>query len=307
LTDAAKISEICSRWAEAEVPFSPISLTEYHKIETDINLSGVEAVFEVEDKSINPRAVYRNLARRAENLGVRILTNVEVDQVLPDENLICLRVNNSRRVYVSARVCVCTAGSGIKEFFATALKTEVPMRFWKSHLLDAPRIGRHNLFFVDPGGLTLMHHGAWSIAGLNADAVLVREPSAEPVAETVDLLKRDLENLFPYFDGTAGIGRACIKVDVGRAIDVANAPASRMKLSFAYGEPLAGHLWVVPGKMTEIPCVAEAIIDLLRDRLQGTIQHRLEAIAREPGAVTEIANRPIDEYRPMWRRKAVGS
>jgi hypothetical protein len=140
-----------------------------------------------------------------------------------------------------------------------------------------------------------MQHGAWSIAGLNADAIPIDGPDDVVVPESAQALNAGLRSLFPRFDSGTGIPRACIKVDVGGAL--LNSKPGQLKLSFAYGEPRDGHFWVIPGKMTEVPCVAEALVVLLRDRL--AIYARPPVLNPHiPRSTVQIADRPIDEYGP---------
>jgi glycine/D-amino acid oxidase-like deaminating enzyme len=292
----ADINEICSRWDEAGVPYSPVSKQQYSVLEPGTDLSGIAEVFEVQDRSINPRALYRNMLRRAEELGVVILPQAEVTQVQPEQNRIYLRVGGfTEPIAIEAQACVCTAGSGIRDFFARALETDIPMRYWKSHLLDTARVCRHNMFVTYPGGITLMQHGAWSIAGLNADAIPIPEPDSKVVPESADALREGLRQFFPRFDSSTSIPRACIKVDVGGALSASQ--TGQLKLNCAYGEPVNGHFWVIPGKMTEVPCVAEALVQLLRERLAGNV---LPPVLNRlvPQSTIQIADRPIDEYGP---------
>jgi glycine/D-amino acid oxidase-like deaminating enzyme len=297
LSPSANIPEICERWNEAGVPYHGISIAEYRRVDPGVRFAPGSTVFEVQDKSVNARAIYRNLAQRARDLGVKILTDVHVDRVDPGANLVSLSGPGVRGApLISAQAYVCTAGAGIKSFFEEKLNTCVPMRFWKSHLVDTPRLSRHNLFCIEPGQITLMHHGAWSIAGLNADALPIAEPSDELVPETVEYFFDRLETMFPAFDRAGSAARACTKVDVGRAVNVEKA-TGHLSLSFAFDEPVGRHFWVIPGKMTEVPCVAEAIVALLRERIP-----RAEGLPKvtEIGNRTtpEIAERPIDEYGP---------
>jgi glycine/D-amino acid oxidase-like deaminating enzyme len=298
LSGSTDVEDVRSRWDESGVPYSPVSIREYRRLEPGVNCSSVSAIFEVEDKSVNARVIYRNLVRRAERLGVKIFTSVEVDRVDPEHNLVYLKELNGQNIpAVSAQAYVCTAGTGIKSFFAEKLGTDVPMRFWKSHLVDTPRLSRHNMFCIAPGEITLMHHGAWSIAGLNADAVPVTEPSDEVAPQTESYVYDRMRAFVPSFDPHGSVVRACTKVDVGRAVDIGTG-GNNLTLSFAFGEPVSGHFWVIPGKMTEVPCVAETLVAVLRERVPARTRlydpdHKIRT-----AAPPEIASRPIDDYGP---------
>jgi hypothetical protein len=119
----------------------------------------------------------------------------------------------------------------------------------------------------------------------------VPSPSVDALAENVEAVKTALRRLVPGADLSRCYGRACVKVDIEpTATGFAN-------LNIAFAEPVPNCFWVFPGKMTEAPFAADAVVRALTPRLVA----RYPAMAvgsprREPIADIAIAPRPIDTY-----------
>jgi hypothetical protein len=160
-------------------------------------------------------------------------------------------------------------------------------------LLDIPRIGKHALFGIAPGQATVMHHDHWSIVGLNKDQEQVPAPSFEPVEKNIQAVKDALLRLIPGADLSHCRGRTCLKVDMDQgATGFAN-------LNVAFGEPAPGYFWVLPGKMSEAPFAADAVVEAVSGRLG---RHGLHAAyghgepSLAPGGGLTVASRPVDGY-----------
>jgi len=101
-----------------------------------------------------------------------------------------------------------------------------------------------------------------------------------------------------HVDFTHAKPRACIKVDQDPGADVDVFVAAdgtsypRPQLGVTFGQPLPGHFWLLPGKMTEAPYVADRVISVIRDQIAPA--HALGG--RAGRALPRIAERPIDKY-----------
>jgi hypothetical protein len=180
----------------------------------------------------------------------------------------------------------------MKEFFQSKLSIDLPLRFWKSHLLDLPRVTKHGIFYLDPGEATLMHHRDYSIVGSNADQIRVAEPKFEPVKEIAESVRQALQRLIEDVDLSKAVARACIKVDMDPGpSDVCEGGYARPQLNAAYGEPLTGHIWMLPGKMTEAPFVADMVTKEVCERLGNSVGSLgISALVR-----------PVTIARALWR------
>jgi hypothetical protein len=302
------VAEIESRWSDVGVPFERISRGEFACLVPEIRRDGVSAIFRVQDVSINTCVLYAKLLRDAVNHGARMLVNAEIEGF----DGMCARIRTpSGSRACEASIFLYAAGFGIKEFFLTRFqkRIDLPLRLWKSHLVDLPRAARHGVFFIDAGEATLMHHKQWTIAGFNSDSIAVSEPNFETVPEKVDAAHEALKRMLYDVNFSRARARACIKVDhdPGADVDVFVSPAGvsypRPQLGVTFGQPLPGHVWLLPGKMTEAPYVADAVVALIRNQVSPTGR----ASNVSPRWIPRIAMRPIDsatrtakcaDYRP---------
>jgi glycine/D-amino acid oxidase-like deaminating enzyme len=259
--DPSKVVEAMSRWKEAGVRCRRVSRHAFRRIEPRVNTADVAAVFAAGDVSINSRMVYAKALARAQWGGAQVFTRATFSDIRRNEAT--LLVNGRPQARLSARLFVYTAGFGIRRYFRDQFSVDLPMRFWKSHLLVLRRVARHGVFCLDPGEAAMMHHGQSSIVGLNEDAQLVAEPTYEPVPENAAQVRQALRRLIPHVDLSDCLEVACIKVDTPAA------GSGDRSLNVACGEPLPGHFWVLPGKMTEAPFVTDVTTHIIFERLQG--------------------------------------
>ena len=237
----------------------------------EVRTRDVSAFFRVSDVSINNRILYRKLLNDATHRGARVLVNAHIESF--DDMCATIR-KPSGNEFCEAKMFVYAAGFGIKEFFLTRFDEpiDLSLRFWKSHLIDLPRVAQHSVFFLDAGEATLMHHKSWTIAGFNSDSAAVTEPSFDPMPGCVEAAQAALRRMLYQVDFTRAYPRACIKVDQdpGAGVDIfvaANGTSyPRPQLGVTFGQPLRGHLWLLPGKMTEAPYVADTVISVICDR-----------------------------------------
>jgi glycine/D-amino acid oxidase-like deaminating enzyme len=304
------LDEAESRWLEARVPYRRVALDVFKRLEPRVNISEVKGIYEVTDRSINTPLLYSKLANVAERSGVRIWPSTEICAVRDNVATISSTVAGRPRQLI-ADLFVYTTGFGTKALFQRLFGIDLPLRLWQSHLLDFPRPRdmHHSVFFVEPREATLMHHGTWSIAGLNADQLSVEAPSFNPVEENIRLVKQALRRLIPDVDLTKARGRACIKVDREPELtdksDLAQrdlvtgreGPFVRPSLNVSYGEPLPNTLFCLPGKMTEAPFLADLLADLIYTRFYGVhLTDRLVGYDVQKARHRNISQRSIDQY-----------
>lgn len=290
------IAEVESRWFEVGVPFERIGESQFARLVPEVRTEDVSAFYRVNDVSINNRVLYRKLLRHATQQGARVLVNAYIQSF---DGMRARIQTPSGTEFCEAKMFVYAAGFGIKEFFRTRFDVELALRLWKSHLIDLPRVARHGVFCLDAGEATLMHHKQWTIAGFNSDSTAVTQPSFDTVMpDNVEADKAALERMLRHIDFNGARPRACIKVDQdpGAGVDVfvtANGTSyPRPQLGVTFGQPLPGHLWVLPGKMSEAPYVADCVISVIREQVSPT----QGATGQTANALPRIAKRPIDGY-----------
>lgn len=223
-----------------------------------IDHSQVQFLLEVEDKSVNSRTLVGKLADYINNKGGRIITNSCFEPI--DENHGVL--NSQGQFYnVQSERFVITAGVGAYDIF-NAGGVNLPMRFFKSHLLVMPRLTTDNLYCIDPGAAGLMNHGEASVVGINRDAVEVASLNYDILPEKERLIYEAVKRLLPNaaqleLGGSRILPVACIKPDVSHD---SNVPQS---LNEDISEPLPGYICAFPGKMTEAPHLAYQVVNFI--------------------------------------------
>lgn len=300
LKNGLMVDEVKSRWDEAGIPYREICHNCFNKIEPSVKTQDVASIFEVNDVSLNTRKLFEKLRDCAQEKGARFFTKTEICYF--KDKTARLKGQIGSPDWLQARLFVHASGFGMKEFFKSKLSIELPFRFWKSHLLDLPRVSKHGIFYLDKGEATLMHHGDWSIVGSNADQLSVAEPSFESVEEIAETVKQALHRLIEGVDLTKAFARACIKVDMKpeEDLDLCEGGYARPQLNAAYGKPISGHIWMLPGKMTEAPYLADLVIKEICEGLnKGRSFGKGEGnpgISPVTGLQVDVARRPIDTH-----------
>lgn len=293
------VQEVESRWAEVGVPFTRLSRSEFIRHVPEVRTDDIVAFYGVQDKSINTPVYYAMLRDEAMRHGTHIRTSSEITSF--DGMRAKVQTPSGVETY-EAELFLHAAGFGLKEFFLTRFDQPIDLglRFWKSHLIDLPRVARHGAFFLDPGEATLMHHGQWTIAGFNSDSTAVTEPDFKTIPERVESARQALQRMLFRVNFDNAEPRACIKVDQEPRDDVdmfvprAGAPYPRPQLGLTWGQPRPGHLWVLPGKMTEAPFVADRIVEEVRRQVVPTREPSRRFADGGAGNPPEVAMRPID-------------
>lgn len=292
--------EVESRWSEVGVPFARISDGEFAHHVPEVKIGGIAAIFRVQDKSINNRVLYEKLRDESMRHGVQFFIESEI--VAFDGMRATVRTPTAVETF-EAEIYLYSAGFGIKEFFLTRFDQEIDLhlRFWKSHLIDLPRVASHGVFYVDPGEATLMHHQQFTIAGFNSDSKAVSVPDFDPIPEQVELAKASLRRMLCNVDFKDARPRACVKVDQEPSTEVdmfvpkVGAPYPRPQLGVTMGQPLPGHFWVLPGKMTEAPFVADRVVEAVRNQIPAPRNLSWKNVETCQSAVPpKVADRPID-------------
>jgi glycine/D-amino acid oxidase-like deaminating enzyme len=146
-----------SRWDVAGVRHPLCARTDAAELFSDADLAKVSVVFDVADISINTRLLYRRLQASALRYGAEVRIGTTVAEF--DGNAATLRTSQDDRIRIQAGIFVHTAGFGAREIFRSFFGVELPIRYWKSHLVVTPRLGAAGLFYIDAHEAAMMHHG----------------------------------------------------------------------------------------------------------------------------------------------------
>ncbi|OWV82252.1 hypothetical protein ATY77_03170 [Rhizobium sp. R634] len=272
IRDRDNLSEVISRWDEANVRYRPVSRAEAEKIIPDASFRKVSGIFQVGDVSLNTRILYRKLFALAQKAGCDFYLGSEIEKI--DGRSLIVRDSSGDRRTFSARKIVYSSGIGAKDLFQKHHGLNLPIRYWKSHLVVTKRLAQAGVFFLDPHEAAMMHHGDVSIVGFNEDALLCNEPSYDVIPDRAENLRRGIRRIFPSWDDRQSINVACVKVDYVTDL------MSARSLNIAINEPIPGHVLVLPGKMTEAPYLTDVLTSYIHEQLDNP----------------EIALRPCDQF-----------
>ncbi|MGB9366051.1 MAG: FAD-dependent oxidoreductase [Xanthobacteraceae bacterium] len=212
--------------------------------------------------------MYRKLLSQARRAGVDVLVGATIIHIAVADRELRLMQSDGETRSISADRIVYAVGFGARELFQRFFGIELPIRFWKSHLIVTRRINQHGVFFLDPHEAAMMQHGEYSVVGLNEDALLCNAPSYDVIPERADNLFRALQRLAPSWGANEFINVACTKVDLATETNGARS------LAVAIREPLPGHVCILPGKMTEAPFLADAITRHVYERVNEPLISR---------------------------------
>ena len=258
-----KVDDVLDRWDSAGVVFSPIDKAKLAMRLPEVRLGSISKAFEVADVSVNTRILYRKLLFDAEKAGSTHMPSARLsfDPLDPQKSMLIR--NDGDKQKISSSVYIHANGYGMKEEFEEQFGVEIPLRYWKSHLLLTQRLTSQSVFCIDPNEAAMINHGDISIVGMNEDAVEVAEPDYVPISEKVTNIIEATQRLFSNSEGKFAKPVACVKVDV------ADSKYDKRSLGLKIFEPITDHICVLPGKMTEAPYTTDAMVRIVYDRLDG--------------------------------------
>jgi hypothetical protein len=261
------------RWDEFNVPYRELTSEQMKKIEPEFNQEMVSYFFENKDTRINNRLLFQKLFTEIRRNGGIALTGAEYEY----ENEQIIRVINKNGVFqIQSPQFFYTTGVYLSDSHEKLTGEKLDVQFWKSHLLFLPRFTSVSLVSMDKNAPIIINHGEVSVINRSYDEYPVDSINWE-VNE--DEVKKALEVISQYYPSIKGETNkihaiACLKPNVF------NKDAIRHTVGEKIYEPVKGHIFALPGKMTEAPYVADMII-----------QH-----AYTNFNVDDVTERPIDKF-----------
>lgn len=274
-----------ARWDAADVFFEAVVLRELTQYCPEINIEPISRAFQVKDISVNTPRLYQNLVNRTLEKGGEFLlqSRLELDE---QQQAWIYSEQSGERIPLNTQMVINTTGYGMAEFLKRFFGEEFSMRFWKSHLILYPRLGKHNVFYIEPGEAAAIQHGRITMVGQHEDAAVSELPDFSPIPENAAKVREATNLLYPAAATSSYLDTACLKPDITR-----NAAKAR-SLGIEVYEPQPGFIFALPGKMTESPCLADELVRLVESR---NLQ-RSNLTCREK-TVVPITSRPCDEWQ----------
>lgn len=257
-----RIIDIVQRWQDAGVKFTQIPLLEAKRIASGVSFRDIKAAWLVSDAVIDTRILCTKLVAAIRLMGGAVLFETEV--VAKQGNRIELASRGSDLFTIWPSFVIAACGYAANQLLQSHWKTAIPLRYWKSHLLITPRLMDANVFCLDAGESSLLHHGDKTVIGINEDNLMCDEPSHNldmdqvkrllAATNKLTALRWEIDEIVPI---------ACIKVDVANDARVTR----NLDIELVEIEP---HLIAVfPGKMTEAPFLADIVVRKVLDDLDG--------------------------------------
>ncbi len=257
LQSPERTEDIITRWNEAGVPYKPVSKTFLTSRVPQINLESFCEAFEVNDVGINTRILYAKLAHATSSNGIKIITSVT--PTFTDQNILHVETPTDN-FDLESRMYIHTAGFGNKNIMKQNFGIDLPIRFWKSHLIVTPRFTDYDTFFLDAGAVGMMSHNDVSIIGMNEDAIPIESPNYTIHHDRIERLLDALKKSYSL-ESLNYIPIACVKADLPKDLSMTRS------LNVSVVEPLKNHLVAFPGKMTEAPYLADFLVKAIFEKL----------------------------------------
>jgi glycine/D-amino acid oxidase-like deaminating enzyme len=260
--DANRAAFARERWTQAGVPFREMTAEEFRAVEPGLNPAAAKYFFEVADSSINNRLLLMKLLTDIRAKGAVILTGAEYEY--DDDYQIRVTSLQGERVLRSP-LFFYAAGAGTAKAYEKLTGEEAHVRCYKSHMLFLPRVSKVSVYGMDYSNAVVINHGDVSAVNRAHDTILSTD--AEPQIDPEEI-ERSRDELIKMFPSAALIPREAIK-SVACLKPSLYIPGLKDNISIEsnVSEPVYGHIFALPGKMTAAPYVADNIIRELSSRL----------------------------------------
>lgn len=245
-------------WSQCGVPYTEIPVEDFLRIEPNIDASQVAAAFQIADGRINNRLMFMKLYAEIKRKGAAILTGASYEY--ESNNTVHIK-SMYGELSVHSPLFFYTTGANLNNSYQKLTGKSLTMEHYKSHLLYLPRITDNSIIGLDDDSPIIVNHDGVSVVNRPHDQVLsmngdYRVDEAE-VNRTLALLVR-------AYPGAATLSRddikaaACLKPSVSE---------SGFSVDFSVHQPLPGHIFALPGKMTAAPYVADKLISQISSQL----------------------------------------
>ncbi|HJP96913.1 MAG TPA: FAD-dependent oxidoreductase [Candidatus Saccharimonadales bacterium] len=274
------------RWGKAGVISSELSASQRANLE--VRTAGVHTTFEVKDKSVNSVTLCQKLARYIIDSGGRILTGANF-MPQTDTSADIVNSNGERQMLRSNRFLL-TSGAGIRLLHKELTGHELLMRYFKAHLLVAPRLFRDNYFYMGSGEAGVMSHGKASIVGVNRDGIELSQPDYAITPSKENLVRNAVlgmmpQGSLPHFEGQF-TAIACCKPDIYTS------HKDTQSLNVQIFEAAPNYICALPGKMTEAPYLGRAAMLHVIGGYPDSPHHIPPYITQD--AIPLVTPRPMD-------------
>lgn len=274
ITDDSDLAAKAKRnWTQNGVPFRELTKDKFlQEIEPGINPDAASFFFENDDTRINNRLLFMKLLTDIQNRGASVLRAASYHY--EDEHTIAIQSPDGR-TRVSAPLFFYATGPSLEESHKQLTGNSLGMKYNKSHLLLLPRITAKSVVSLDKGKPIIINHGEVSVVNRSYDEVSVPQPDytvdQDEVERALDVLYRFYPKAQQHRDDVHAI--ACMKPYMAPNDKIGQ---QRHSVDSTVVNPVEGHYFVAPGKMTEAPFAADELIRFVASKLD------LEPVSERP-------------------------
>lgn len=245
-------------WTQCGVPFTEVPVEDFLRAEPGIEPSRVAAAFQIADSQINNRMLFMKLYAEIKQKGAAILTGASYEY----EATNTIRVNSMYgELRVKSPLFFYATGANVNNSYQKLTGKSLNMHHYKSHLLYMPRITNHSIIGLDDDSPIVVNHDDVSVVNRPHDQVLsmngdYRVDEAE--------ISRALAMLVHAHPNAAKLSRDDIKTAACLKPTVSD---SGFSINASVHQPMPGHVFALPGKMTAAPYVADMVIRSVSSKL----------------------------------------
>lgn len=242
------------RWDHLEVPYRELTAEQFAEVEPNLDEEAGKYFFETTDSRINNRLLFVKMQAEMRRRGARILTAASYEY--EDDNTISVKSGgDTHRIH--APLFFYATGNNLGQSYEKLTDEELPIEYWKSHLLLMPRITEASIIGLDRHSPIIINHGDKSVVNRSYDEIPATTQNTDVDPEQVEMAIEAIEESYPG----AQIREkdiqaiACLKPHIATG-----GPVARHSVGEVVYEPREGHVFALPGKMTEAPYVADTLI-----------------------------------------------
>lgn len=259
-----------AKWYEHGVRAQEIDKNQFlSDIEPAMNPNEVQAVFENDDARINNRLMYQKLLTDVQRKGATVLRAVSYEHM--DDTTLALSESQGERIAtVRAPLFFYATGPNTDAVYHKLTQKQLEIEYYKSHLMMLPRVTNESLVSLDANGPIIINHGDVSVVNRARDDVRTdsKDVTVDPneVRRAFGRLCDVIPSAYQYRDDIHAI--ACIKPSI-RSTSL----GGKHSVANTHFEPVPGHHFMLPGKMTLAPYAAAEMVRSVANQLDTTGVH----------------------------------
>lgn len=249
-------ARIAERWAAWGIEHESVDAVDLAREVPNLLVAKDTLVAVTTDVPFNWRLALQIVVSELKRTGCDVLTDHRV--VAAAGKHLFVEHRGRRRRLRTSRIVYCAGYRSGELVSQVGHRWDVRPRvlLWKSHVLVVPRLTKHGVMYVDPGGVSAMPHGAFSLLCQSQEDTAVDEPDFSVDERRVEAIARAAWRAFPQEHAVLERGRAhaCLKPTISLDESSVRRVDSQL-LQVSESSWLA-----LPGKATEAPLLADEVV-----------------------------------------------